>query len=167
MGNSLVRAVATGGMLAGVAVVIMCMGSLIPVATYVCPMLCTLIAFVVCSLHGKRIGWAWFGVVAFLSVLLGPDKEAAAVFCCLGYYPMLKPMLDKCWASLLWKLLLFNGAVFVLYGVLLKLFGLDVITEVIPQLGIAGLVILLLLGNVTFFLLDRLLGKLSIKFRKC
>ena len=33
-------AVALGGMLAALAVVIMCLGGLIPVATFVCPMLC-------------------------------------------------------------------------------------------------------------------------------
>ncbi len=166
MRNSSVKAIAAGGLLAGVAVVIMCMGGLIPVATYICPMLCTVLSFVMCSLYGKRLSWAWFAVVAFLSMLLGPDKEAGAVFCCLGYYPMVKQKLDKSKLAILWKLLLFNGAIFVLYGMLLKLLGLDISTEVMPELGVAGLAILLLLGNVTFYLLDRLLGKLGIKFRK-
>ena len=34
------RQMALGGMLTAVAVVIMCMGSIIPVNTYICPVLC-------------------------------------------------------------------------------------------------------------------------------
>ena len=43
------RNVALGGMMAALAIVIMCMGGLIPVATFVCPMLCMLL--LVCVLH--------------------------------------------------------------------------------------------------------------------
>ena len=40
---------------------------------------------------GVRIAWAWYGAVAILSLLLAPDKEAAAVFAFLGYYPIVTP----------------------------------------------------------------------------
>lgn len=86
--------VALGGVLAAAAVVIMCMGGLIPVATFVCPMLCMLLQAVVLNQCGPRMAWAWYGAVAVLSLLMGPDKEAAAVFVFLGYYPIVKPRLD-------------------------------------------------------------------------
>ena len=75
---------ALGGVLAAVAVVIMSLGGLIPVATYVCPMLCAVLLQVVLMTCGKRVAWAWYGAVALLSVLLSPDKEAAAVLIFLG-----------------------------------------------------------------------------------
>ena len=72
--------IALGGILAAVALVIMCLGGLIPLATFVCPMLCTITGYIVFRFCGRRIAWAWYGVVAFLSVLLAPDKESAAVY---------------------------------------------------------------------------------------
>ena len=75
--------------MAALAVVIMCMGGIIPMATYVCPMLCSLLLAVVLRLTGRRIAWAWYAAVSLLSLLLGPDKEAAAVFVFLGYYPII------------------------------------------------------------------------------
>ena len=76
---------ALGGVMAALAVVIMCLGTLIPVATFICPMVCILLAQLVLKTCGARYGWAWYGAVAVLSLLLAPDKEAAAVFAALGY----------------------------------------------------------------------------------
>lgn len=151
-------AVALGGVLAALAVVIMSMGTLIPVATYVCPMLCALLLQVVLGQCGSRIAWAWYGAVAILSALLAPDKEAAAVFVFLGYYPILKPKLDKAKLSWLWKGMLFNGAIFLLYWVLLHLFGMSQLSAEFADMGTVLLVVCLVMGNVVFFLLDRLLG---------
>ncbi len=78
--------IALGGMLAALAVVVMNLGTLIPVATYVCPMIGILLLEVVRKTCGDRIAWAWYGAVAILSALMAPDKEAAAVFCALGYF---------------------------------------------------------------------------------
>lgn len=163
MRNDSAKSVAIGGVTAALAVVILCLGGLIPVATYVCPMLCAVILSVVLRLCGQRIAWAWFGAVAILAVLLGPDKEAAGVFLVLGYYPIIKPRLDRSRLRLLWKLLLFNGAVCALYAVLIFLLGMGDIAAEFQALGTVMLLCLLILGNVTFFLLDRLLDRLGKK----
>lgn len=159
-------AVALGGVLAALAVVIMSMGTIIPVATYVCPMLCAVLLQVVLKTCGERIAWAWYGAVAVLSALLAPDKEAAAVFVFLGYYPIVKPRLDRLKFRWLWKGLLFNVSVLVMYWLLLRLFGLQQVTEDFAEMGAVMLVMLLILGNVTFFLLDRLLEKRPGKRRR-
>ena len=150
--------IALGGILAALAVVIMSMGTLIPVATYVCPMLCALLLKLVKNACGRRIAWAWYGAVAILSLLMAPDKEAAAVFAFIGYYPVVKPSLDKKKLPWLWKGLLFNAAILSMYWLLMHLMGMDAIAAEFEDLGIAMTAILLILGNVTFFLLDRLLG---------
>ena len=149
---------ALGGVLAAVAVVIMSLGGLIPVATYVSPMLCAILLQMVLLSCGVRIAWAWYGAVALLSVLLSPDKEAAAVFVFLGYYPIVKPRLDRMKPSWLWKGLLFNGSIAVMYFLLLKLFGMGELGAEFREFGLVLLLVLLIMGNVTFFLLDRLLG---------
>ena len=160
------KAIALGGMLAAVCVVILCMGGLIPLSTYVCPVLCIFVQHVVFTLCGRTMAWTWYVVVALLALLLGPDKEAAAVFLLMGYYPMLKPSFEKWRISWLWKLLLFNAAVTVLYTCLLRLMGLGHVAEEFAALGIAGLVVMLILGNVTFLLMDRLLSMVSKKWNR-
>ena len=151
-------AVALGGMLAALAVVIMCLGGLIPIATYVCPIICTMLLAVMLKLCGKRIAWAWYAAVGILSALFSPDKEAAAVFLFLGYYPILKPFFDGRRFRWLWKGFYFNGSIALLYWLLLHLMGMEQLAEDFRELGLAGLVLMLVMGNLVFFLLDRLLN---------
>ena len=157
------RRIALGGMLAALACVIMGMGGLIPVATYVVPMLCIFLLQFVLRSCGGRIAWAWYGAVAILGLLLCPDKEAAAVFLALGYYPIVKPGLDKCKLSWLLKGVLFNGTVLILYWLLLNLFGLKQVVQDFEEVGTAMTAVLLVMGNVAFVLIDVLLGR---RFRK-
>ncbi len=148
---------ALGGVMAALAVVVMSLGGLIPVATFVCPMICMLLLVVVISRCGSRVAWAWYGAVAILSLLLGPDKEAAAVFLFLGYYPILKPKMDTLPLKWLWKLLYFNGAILLMYWLLLNLFGMAELVEEFAEMGTVLTAVTLAMGNVTFVLLDRLL----------
>lgn len=158
-------AMALGGVLAALAVVIMSMGTLIPVATYVCPMLCAILLKLVLNACGKRTAWAWYGAVSLLSVLMAPDKEAAAVFVFIGYYPIVKPALDKRKFPWLWKGLLFNAAILIMYWLLMHLFGLEQVAEDFEGMGIVLTLVTLALGNLVFFMLDRLLG-MRLKRRK-
>ena len=89
------RQMALGGMLTAVSVVIMCLGSVIPINTYVCPVLCILVTRPVLDRCGRRIGWCYYLATAILSLLLAPDREAALVYAFLGYYPMIRPFLRK------------------------------------------------------------------------
>ena len=151
--------VALGGMLAAVAVVLMSIGTVLPVATYAAPVLCMMVGQVVLKICGSRIAWAWYGAVAILSLLLAPDKEAAAVFLVLGYYPIVKPKLDGIKGKWLWKALLFNGTILLLYWILLKVIGMEQLLRDFEGMGFAMYAVLLILGNVTFFLLDVILGR--------
>lgn len=163
MRKSAASQMALGGMLAALAVVIMSFGGMIPSATFVCPMLCCLILQMVRKLCGDRIGWAWYGAVALLSLLMGPDKEAAAVFVFLGYYPILKPKFDRSRFKWLWKLLYFNTVILAMYWLLIHLFGMAELANEWEELGYLMTGIMLVLGNVTFILLDYVLGK---RFRR-
>ena len=152
-------AVALGGVLAALAVVVMSLGTIIPVATYICPMVCILMAQVVRQTCGSRYGWAWYGAVAILSLLLAADKEAAAVFAALGYYPLVKSRLEKTKWPWLWKGLLFNAVILALYWLLIHLLGMDALAEEFAEAGAVMTAVMLLLGNAVFFLLDILLNK--------
>jgi hypothetical protein len=126
-------------------------------------MFCALILQLVLKICGGRIAWAWYGAVTLLSLLLAPDKEAAAVFLALGYYPIVKPKLDRRKGKWLWKGLLFNSVILVTYWLLMHIFGFDQLASEFSEMGAVMVVILLVLGNVTFFLLDKLLEK---KFKR-
>ena len=156
--NSIAKSTALGGILAALAIVVMSLGGMIPVATYVCPMLCTILLNVVVLSCGFRIAWAWFGAVAFLGLLLCPDKEAAAVFLFIGYYPLVRPSIDKLPFPWLWKGLLFNGAILLMYWLLQHLFGMEQLSSEFESIGRIGLAAMLAVGNLIFFMLDRLLG---------
>ncbi len=160
------KRMALGGLLAALALVIQSLGGLIPLATYIVPMLCCILQDVVVSYCGRRLAWVWYAAVALLSLLLGPDKEAVGVFLVIGYYPILKPMFEKSRLSVLWKALLFNAAIALLYGLLLQLLGLEAAAAETGELGMVGLAVMLILGNLVFFLLDRLLTILHRKRRR-
>lgn len=151
-------AVALGGVFAALAVCLQCLGGLIPVATYVTPMLCMILLLIVKNLSSLRIAWAWYGAVSLLSVLMAPDKEAAAVFVCLGYYPLLQPRLDAMKFSFLFKAIYFNGVILLLYWALLHIFGLASVREDLEGAGAVLLLSTLALGNVAFFALDKVLA---------
>ena len=165
MNHRISRQIALSGLLAAVAVVIMCLGGVIPVATYICPMLCCMTLELVLWFCGKKIGWTWFTAVAIISLLMGPDKEAAIVFLAIGYYPLLKPGLDKLKVGFLLKILYFNTSVFLVYGVMIHLLGMEEVAAENAELGIISLLLILILGNVTFFLLDKLLTIMTRKLR--
>ena len=155
------RKIAFGGMFAALAAVIMSLGGLIPVATFTCPMLCMLLLAFVTRMCGNRIGWAWYGVVAVLSLLLGPDKEAASVFVFLGFYPIVKPRFDRLRFAVIPKLALFNVLILTMYALLIRLFGVSQIGAEFAEVGRVLTVVMLLLGNVIFLLLDWVLTRFS------
>ena len=157
---------ALGGILAAVAVVIMNLVGMIPVNTYVVPVLCMVLLKVVLLYCGRRIAWGWYGAVSLLSMLMSPDKEAAAVFLCLGYYPILKPWIERRRGKWIWKLLVFNVPMVALYSILIRVLGVAEVTGESGELGRILLPVLLLMGNVTFLALDRLLTILESRIRR-
>ena len=149
------------GIMAALAVVIMSMGTLIPLATFVCPVICMLILGFVQKMTSRKLAWAWYFSVAILSLLLAPDKEAAAVVVFLGYYPIIKKQFEKFKLSFLLKLLYFNAVILVMYGLLIYLFGMDQIAAEFAEIGTIMTILTLAMGNVCLILVDRLLTRLE------
>ena len=160
------KQMAVGGVFAALAVVIMNLGGLIPVATYTTPVLCMLLLKFVLLTCGKRIAWAWYGAVMILGLIMSPDKESAAVFAFLGYYPIIKPKLETMKGRWLWKLAVFNTSMVLLYSILIRVMGVAAVTGESEELAGIMLAVLLVLGNVTFIALDRMLTILEIRLRR-
>ena len=155
---------AMGGVMAALAVVIMCMGGLIPVATFVCPVICCVLLQLISGKLDNKMCWVWYVVVSILAVLIGPDKEAAAVFVFLGYYPIIRQYFPRGILGFVLKTLYFNATIFVMYWILIQLLGIAQIAMDYADFGVAMTVVLVLLGNVTFFMLDRLLAIIKRRF---
>jgi len=146
---------ALGGMLTAAAVVIMSLGSIIPVNTYICPVLCILFTRPVLERCGKRIGWCYYLAVAILSLLLAPDREAALVYVFLGYYPMIRPFFGKLGRlQFIGKLVFFTLAGAASYGVLLAVMG----AAAAMAEGWLLTAVTILMWDILFLLVDRLLG---------
>ena len=147
------------GLMAAVAIVIMCLGGLIPVATYACPVLCTLLGNMIQKICGRRYAWVWYSAVCLLAILFSPDKEAAIVYLLLGFYPYIKPYFDKLKLRIMLKFLYFNFITIVAYRFMLWVFGQTQILQEFAFWGTLGILIVLILANVTFFMLDFLLSR--------
>ena len=152
------KRVALGGMMAALAVCVMCIGGIIPMATYVSPVICMFILRFVTMSCGKRLAWAWYAATAFLSVLLCADKESAAVFLFLGYYPLLKTWFDRQPLKWVLKLGFFNAVTAALYAFLIFLLGMDELSAEFRDSGTIVLIITVVLANVVFVFTDRLLS---------
>ena len=163
MRNNNAKYTALCGVFSGVAITIMCLGGFIPIATYVTPMLCIIIAQIIMTICGSKFAWTWYVAVSMLSLMLAPDKEAAILFVFLGNYPCIKRYLDRLKLHFLWKLLYFNVIIGSFGFMISVLLGLQEIRDEYATLGKIGLIVLLLLGNLTFFLLDWVL---NFKFTK-
>lgn len=154
------RRVATGGLFAALSLVFLFSAALLPIATYLAPILAGLALLPVALELGAATALIAFCAVALLAVFLVPDVEAVAMFLgFFGWYPLLRGRLQRFRiAPMRWiaKFLLFNLAICAAYGVLIFVFSMQAIAQELR--GIYGIA-LLLLGNVLFFFYDRMLER--------
>ena len=159
--------VALGGVLAALAVVILLLGGMIPIGTYLAPMLAALPLVILLAELPKSLCLGWYCIVALLGVLLCPDKETAFVFVFLGWYPLAKPALDRLpkLPGLLCKLLIFNASTAALYALLILVFQLEALVREAQETGMILLIAIVLMGNLSFILFDLVLGRLTALYR--
>jgi nicotinate phosphoribosyltransferase len=100
---------------------------------------------------------------AILSLILSPDKESALLYAALGYYPVLKPKLDRLpgFRRLVCKLALYNAAVCASYALMLFVLRMDALRQEFFSEGKWMLLALVLGGNAVFILYDLLLNRIS------
>ncbi|MBQ2926786.1 MAG: hypothetical protein IJE03_08170 [Ruminiclostridium sp.] len=165
MRNQASRKMALCGITAAMMMVVMMLGSILPLSTYSTPMLAGALLIPILWEMGPKMGGLVYLAVSILSILMAPDKEAVFLFVfLLGWYPIARPKLQHLrnkpirWVI---KMVLFNLA-----GALTYVFLLFVLTMPDLQAEFADWTVLflagfLLLGNVTFVLYDILLGRLG------
>ena len=156
------KRIALCGLLCALALVVMLMGGIIPVATFCAPVLAMVFLLPVLAEFGPRYAAAAYAAVAILALLLVPDAETALVYLFFGWYPLLRPRiaaLPSALLRLICRLVVCNGIVFLLYGIVIAALGLTSVTE---ELGTGWFtIVLLVMANILFLLLDRALGNLA------
>ena len=163
------KELALGGMFAALGVVLLCLGGVIPLALYACPILASAVLLPVRERCSRRVAWSCYAAIAILGTLLGPDKEAASLFVFLGYYPIVKPGLDAIRSRALRlpaKLLLAAFAVGADYLFLLFVLRLDAVTQELAETAPAVLWATCALGLALFLLYDLTLSRLTILYRR-
>ena len=154
------RQMAFGGMMTAVSIVIMALGSIIPLNTYTCPVVCIFLTRPVLERCGRTVGWCYYLAVAILSLLLAPDREAALVYVCLGYYPTIRHWFLRIRPEVLSaavKLVFFTLAGAASYGLLMMVMGVDAVMAEYEG-AVWLLVLTVVLWDVLFLTLDRMLG---------
>ena len=162
-------AMAYCGMAAALSVALMLLGAVVPVLMFIAPAVASLLIATVCVECGRTMALTAYGAVSLLSLLFVPDKEVALVFVfLLGYYPLVKPRFERIHLPLvrvLCKLLLCNGAVLAMYGLVLLLVPAGSISQELKTTALVVSLATLAMGNVAFLLYDRALHNPPVTLR--
>jgi len=153
------RTMAVCGVMTALSVCVMLMGGVIPLATYCAPMLASLVLIPVIAEAGRKMAMAAYAAAAMLSLLLGPDKEAALLFAFLGWYPAAKWSLDRIRQRplrMLSKLGIFNAAIAAMLACMAFVLNMQSVVNEYAAMTGALAAVFLLTGNVCMLLFDRL-----------
>ena len=159
------REIALCGMMNALAVVIMNLGGIVPMATFCTPVLAMIVLLPVLEEYGAKMGWCAWAAVSILSLLQVADREAAFVYVFFGWYPMVRPAVKVIPAKAVRlgvKLLIANSVMVVLYGGIGRLLGFS--SDLLEATKVMNLT-LLVLGNITFLLVDLVLERMTILWR--
>lgn len=160
--------ISLGGIISALCIILMFCVGIFPFFVYSFPMICGLLISIVYFECGVKTSVACYVSVALLSLIISPDKESALLFTTLfGYYPIAKMYIDKLKSKLIKiiiKLAIFNASVIAAYYILTSIFGVVDMSEMGGDFGKYGIIILLVLGNITFVFYDFATKLLSYKY---
>lgn len=162
-------AMAYCGIVAALCVALMLLGAVIPIAMFIAPAVAGFLIATVCVECGMQMALTAYAAVSLLALLFVPDKEVALIFTVLlGYYPLAKPKFERIRPALLrcvCKLLLCNGAVLAMYGLIYLLVPMGSISQELRATATAAVLATLAMGNVAFLLYDRALHNMLMMYR--
>lgn len=155
-------------MLAALGVVFLCIGGVISLGFYLCPILSSLTVLAAREECRKRNAFLCYIVISLLGAILCPDKECAFLFLFLGWYPLAQPRINRLPKILriLAKTGILAVSMTVMYSILFYVLGM---TEFLTEWSAAALwlnLVTVILGAVLFFVYDHSLGILTTAYRR-
>ena len=145
-------AMAYCGIVAALCVALMLLGAVIPIAMFIAPAVAGFLVATVCVECGMQLALTAYAAVVFL----------------LGYYPLAKPKFERIRPAVLrivCKLLLCNGTVLAMYGLVFLLVPAGSISQELRTTALAVSLATLVMGNVAFVLYDRALHNMLMMYR--
>lgn len=84
------------GVFGALSIVIMLMGSIIPMATYMCPAIAAFLILPVVAEYGEKTGFTLYAAVSLLSMIMIAEKEFVLMYICVfGLYSVFKFKADR------------------------------------------------------------------------
>ncbi|MCR5611950.1 MAG: hypothetical protein K6F68_09020 [Clostridiales bacterium] len=145
--------VAFCGITAALGAGVMLAGGLFGVMTYAAPLIAALFLIPVDREFGGGAAMLAYLATAVVTALLSPDKELAFFYAFIGYYPVLKRLIDRLPLRLvrfIIKLVFFASSLAVMYLALIFLFKLPAVLGEIEE---SGLVLWLALDSALLLIL--------------
>ncbi len=140
-------------MMAALGTAIMLVGGVVPVMTYISPLLAGVFIIPVRVELGRKWGWMVWGTVSILSIVLCADKEAGFFYVFAGYYPLIKEYIDRIKGkviSILAKAGIFTASMGMMYLFLIYVIALP---SVIADFSGVSLVVNILIFAVMILIL--------------
>ncbi len=168
--NKTAAMAAYAGVMSALSVCIMLTGGVIPIATYVSPMLASLLLYPLRREFGRPCAWTAWGAVALLTLLLGLDREAAFFYIFVGFWPIVREDVEAHVppgpVRTAAKTVIFALLVGAMYAFLCFVLRLDAVVSEFGEMGMALTAAFMVLMCVCLLLYDRLLGILSVWYVK-
>ena len=147
-------AMAYCGIVAALCVALMLLGAVIPIAMFIAPAVAGFLVATVCVECGMQLALTAYAAVSLLALLFVPDKEVAL-------FERIRPAVLR----IVCKLLLCNGTVLAMYGLVFLLVPAGSISQELRTTALAVSLATLVMGNVAFVLYDRALHNMLMMYR--
>ncbi len=158
---------ALSGMAVALGTVIMLLASAIPTLEYAIPALSGFMVLFILVELGVGWGAGVYFATSLVSLFIVPNKEAVGMYIALfGLYPIVKFYVDRLpkVPSYIIKAVFFVVMTVGVYFVMIKFFSIA--TELLEDLTKITLPILVILGLVAFFVFDRAMSVIAVRYKK-
>ena len=155
------RRLALCGLLTALAVVVMLLTGALGIGTFAGPVLAMAVLLPVYEEFGGKTALTTYAATAILGILLVPDVELAWVYAAFGWYPTVRKRIARLPSRVLRFIVrtaLCTTVIMTLYGLLLRGLGL---TADLQEAALPFNLLLLVLGNLVFLLMDTALARLT------
>lgn len=153
------------GIFTAFSVIVMFGGSILSVATFTAPIFASLCLLPLLVELGPKSAFLAYIAVSFLSIILVSDREMVFLFIALiGYYPIIKPSIDKISFILLRyavKLAIFNVSLVIVYTLLILVFTTPELRAELANSPLWMVAIMIVGGNFIFLMYDVLIERVK------
>lgn len=154
------------GVMAALGAVIMIAGGFFGVLTYAAPLIASVFLIPVIHEFGSGRAWLAYLATAIVAGLLSPDKEEVLFYVFVGFYPIVRPFIQRVkrrFPRFLIKLGVFTFAIGAMYALICFVFKMEQVLADLDELGtaltvlfFAGLVLIMLVYDLVLRFADKL-----------